>query len=432
MFTIAPLISQPNVLDAVLEAPALRGTAYSVYVSTLDGRKLYGKNESIRLVPASNEKIFTGAFALNTLGPDYKPITVFRKTGDQLLINSVGDPGMTYDELIKVKSDLHLDGKTRISIQEAYRPGIPPSWEFDDLPNKYAASITAFTVDKGAFEVWTDGASAMFLPAAYGNALVTDSKIGQLRVAFDLFAKRATIAGQLPKTKQRLDTLALPEPDLSAASLLGGSATQIPYQIIQTKPEDYVLTGRPVSDLLKECLSHSDNMLAESLLLMAAGHSTSLTEDPYGVATRQIRDFLVKTVGIDELDIRPYDGSGLSRHNMLTTRALAKVLIWSGQQPTKDLWLDCLAAAGVGTLKDRLHKTTFKGKTGTMDGVVALSGYLKTADGKDIVMSFVVNQALGGAKAVREVQDAFVRALESEKLDEISDSIRAVSERSRD
>ena len=171
-------------------------------------------------------------------------------------------------------------------------------------------------------------------------------------------------------------------------------------------------------------------MLAESLLLMAAGSKQSLHDDPYGVAGLQIRSFLTQTVGIDDKDVRPYDGSGLSRHNQLTTRALAKLLLWERAQPTYPLWLDCLATAGVGTLRDRLQKTTFHGKTGTMDGVVALSGYLKTADGRDIVLSFVVNQSMGGAKAVREVQDQFVRALETSSLAEISGNTPTASEHS--
>lgn len=432
MVSLALLCAAPPNLDAVLDAPALRGAAYSVYVCTLDGKKLYGRNETVRLVPASNEKLFTGAFALNTLGPDYRPTTSIWTLDNVTLVQSSGDPGMTYDQLLKAKTDLKLTGQKPVKIFEAYRPGIPPSWEYDDLPNKYAASITAFTVDKGAFELWGDGPSVFFQPAAYGNRATRESSAGNSRVEFDLFGKQARVFGDPPKTKSRLDTLSIPDPDIAAASILGAPVDRtLELPSLANSNPPYKIVGRSVGDLLRECLTRSDNMLAESLLLMAAGSKESLLTDPYGVAQRQIKAFLTGVVGVDEPDVRPYDGSGLSRHNMLTTRAISKVLIWERKQPTADLWLDCLASAGAGTLKDRLQKTTFKGKTGTMDGVVSLSGYLKTADGQEIIMSFVVNQALSGAKAVREVQDAVVRALESSNLSEITDSTPVASERSR-
>lgn len=428
MLALALCLQAPD-LDAILNDPALQGAATSVYVSTLDGKPLFARNEAMRLVPASNEKIFTGTYALHTLGPDHRGMTFIWPMDDATVVESTGDPGLTYDRLLQAKADLKLDGKKAVYIAQRYRPGIPPSWEYDDLPNKYAAAITAFTVDRGSFEVWGSGENVFFQPSSYGNRVSREGKTGETRVEFDLFHGQAKVFGVPPKTRSRLDTLAIPEPDLAAGSLLGWPVYRT--RSVPASAAPYRIEGRSVADLLKDCLVHSDNMLAESLLMMAAAKEADLSESAYSTAGKLVKRFLTGVVGVNPTDVRPYDGSGLSRHNQLTTRAIAKVLAWERTQPTAALWMDCLAAPGAGTLKDRLEKTTFHGKTGTMDGVVALSGYLSTADGKELILSFVVNQSLGGARAVREVQDRFVRAMEGARSTDLTGSKTAASERSR-
>jgi D-alanyl-D-alanine carboxypeptidase len=70
---------------------------------------------------------------------------------------------------------------------------------------------------------------------------------------------------------------------------------------------------------------------------------------------------------------------------------MAKLLRWSYDQPTRQIWLDSLARPGVGTLANRLKGTTFFGKTGTLDMVSSLSGYVQCKDGSLKIVSVIVN-----------------------------------------
>jgi len=91
------------------------------------------------------------------------------------------------------------------------------------------------------------------------------------------------------------------------------------------------------------------------------------------------------------------DGSGLSRHNLITTSALVALYTYMGKQSRYSaIWRDSLPISGVdGTLRNRMKGTPAAGnvraKTGTIDQVSALTGYLTTAGGEPLIFSIVVN-----------------------------------------
>jgi D-alanyl-D-alanine carboxypeptidase/D-alanyl-D-alanine-endopeptidase (penicillin-binding protein 4) len=160
--------------------------------------------------------------------------------------------------------------------------------------------------------------------------------------------------------------------------------------------------------MVRACLAPSDNNVAEHLLLMAG----SKPNDDYPAARRALTEFLEGTVGTPPFDIIPYDGSGLSRHNLVTARALARLLAWCDAQPTSDLWRASLALPGQpGTLRNRLAGVNFAGKTGSLNHVSSLSGYVG-----DRTVVIMMNHFRGSAEAAREIQDAIVRRVASEAL----------------
>src|SRR5437868_4631444 len=271
----------PSQLDEVLADRMLKGALYSVCVAKLDGQVLYERNCHIRLLPASNEKLFTGAYALAKLGVDYKPRTRFWKLADRVIVDTTGDPMLSHDDLAHAKEELKLDGKLPVYVHEPYRVGYLPQWEYDDLPNKYGAPVTAFTVDRGSFEIWEDSDHAFFKPEDYGTRIVR-TKRGTRHVKYDPFTKTAHVYGPMPAEPKLLDTLSLPDPDKAAASVLGSS-----FHVLDTAPEtapELVLEGPTLPIILKECLVHSDNNLAENLLLLSASSDGILGDQPYETA----------------------------------------------------------------------------------------------------------------------------------------------------
>ena len=110
------------------------------------------------------------------------------------------------------------------------------------------------------------------------------------------------------------------------------------------------------------------------------------------------------------------DGSGLSRHNLVSPEALAQTLRAMAQSPLASVYRSSLPVAGIsGTLRNRFRDSSAKGivsaKTGAMSGVVALSGYLDAPNYEPLVFSIIVNQSDQPAATLRQAIDEIVLLL---------------------
>lgn len=397
-------------LNDILKTKSLRGALIGVQVSKSDGEVLFEQNADKLLIPASNQKLLTAAYALDVLGPDYRPVTRFWKLADRIVVDSPGDPLLTSAQLLDIRQRLSISADQPVYVRQAYDPGVPPTWEWDDLPNRYAAPVTAFTVDRGGFELWAEKGKAFYLPRNYGARVQSLGGTGRPRVKYDPANMISTVRGKVPTEKTLLDTLAIARPDRAAGSFLGTPV--LPAISIPTEPPTLEWQGASLAEILKECLPKSDNNIAEHLLLMASGRTAPLGDDPYADASERITTFLVDKVRVDPQDVKVADGSGLSRQNWITARGLAQVLRYEAAQPTFTLWSDALAKSGTGTLEKRLAGSTFRGKTGTLTGASSLSGYVTSPAGETLVVSMIMNNYKCPAAEVRGIQDQMVRRLE--------------------
>jgi hypothetical protein len=100
------------------------------------------------------------------------------------------------------------------------------------------------------------------------------------------------------------------------------------------------------------------------------------------------------------------DGSGLSRHNLVSARALTTLLLFADRRWPE--WREWLAAPGEGTLKNRLEGLTFWGKTGSLNSVSSLSGLSTDLEGKTLAISLVFNHFVVPAADIRRLQDEIV------------------------
>jgi D-alanyl-D-alanine carboxypeptidase/D-alanyl-D-alanine-endopeptidase (penicillin-binding protein 4) len=114
--------------------------------------------------------------------------------------------------------------------------------------------------------------------------------------------------------------------------------------------------------------------------------------------------------GITAADVAYRDGSGLSRHDYLTPRAVVKVLDVMRRSPHAALFRDALPIAGVdGTIRSRMRGTPAEGnvraKTGTLDKTRSLSGYVTTVNGRVLLFSMLANNFTTPNREVERVQD---------------------------
>jgi serine-type D-Ala-D-Ala carboxypeptidase/endopeptidase (penicillin-binding protein 4) len=125
-----------------------------------------------------------------------------------------------------------------------------------------------------------------------------------------------------------------------------------------------------------------------------------------------------------QADIRPeeyvfYDGSGLSRQNLVTPHAIVKLLSFASKQPWGQAYMDSFPVGGVdGSLLDRFKDAAMlgrvKAKTGSLTHVNSLSGYLTTVKGERVVFSILVNNHNLTGKQSVEAIDGIVQALASD------------------
>jgi D-alanyl-D-alanine carboxypeptidase/D-alanyl-D-alanine-endopeptidase (penicillin-binding protein 4) len=150
----------------------------------------------------------------------------------------------------------------------------------------------------------------------------------------------------------------------------------------------------PLAESIRVINKVSQNLHTEMLLRTVAREKTGTGSTQEGLKLAQ--EFF-KSLGIAEGDVAIYDGSGLSRMNLITPRAAVTLLRYVAQQPWADTYLAALPVSGVdGTLERRMKDTSAAGriqaKTGTISSVNALSGFATTLHGTRLVFSMFGNK----------------------------------------
>jgi D-alanyl-D-alanine carboxypeptidase/D-alanyl-D-alanine-endopeptidase (penicillin-binding protein 4) len=169
----------------------------------------------------------------------------------------------------------------------------------------------------------------------------------------------------------------------------------------------------PVAEDITVTNKISQNLHAE-LLLRLLGKVLG-TEGSFEEGTRVVRQFIVNA-GVDDHDFFLYDGSGVSPDDRMAPRAFTKLLTYASQQTWGQAWRATLPVAGVdGTLTARFRNSPLQGKmwakTGTLNEVNALSGYLTAASGKTLAFSILVNGRRPGSDAEAQAVDRIAEAI---------------------
>jgi D-alanyl-D-alanine carboxypeptidase/D-alanyl-D-alanine-endopeptidase (penicillin-binding protein 4) len=170
------------------------------------------------------------------------------------------------------------------------------------------------------------------------------------------------------------------------------------------------VTSPPLSTLLVETNQESNNLYAEALL-----RSLGATQTPASTESAAETGLAALKVTLTELGVNPQsyilvDGSGLSRHNLVSPEALVQTLQAIARSPEAAVYRASLPVGGVsGTLQNRFQGTPAQGilqaKTGTLSGVGALSGYLNAPNYQPLVFSIIVNQSDQPASVLRQAID---------------------------
>jgi D-alanyl-D-alanine carboxypeptidase/D-alanyl-D-alanine-endopeptidase (penicillin-binding protein 4) len=169
----------------------------------------------------------------------------------------------------------------------------------------------------------------------------------------------------------------------------------------------------PVAEDVKIINKVSENLHAELLLRLLGKIYGS--DGSFAQGTRVVRQFLVGA-GVSDNDFFFYDGSGMSPQDRIAPRAMTKLLAYASGQTWGPGWRETLPVAGVdGTLASHFRNSPLRGKlwakTGTLDEVNALSGYLTAASGKTLAFSILVNGRRPGSQAEEQAVERIAEAI---------------------
>lgn len=360
-----------------------------------------------------------------------------------------GDPSLTDTQLLQLAQQVSQQGIRQVSqviVEDDYFRGpiVNPSWEWEDLHADYGAPVNSLMLNQNAVKLtlsgqqlnqplhlnWSDRQEAKQWQIE-NQSLTTVSASAPINITRE--SKRAVlkVTGQLRINSQPESvSLAVVDPvdyflrhfqrALVATGIrVAASTTQVgnSENISLLFKELAFVESPPLTQLLKETNQNSNNLYAEALLrLLGARVSQTATTD----ATADVGLRVVKTtltgLGVDPSSYIIVDGSGLSRHNLLSPEAITSTLRAMAKLPSAAVYRASLPVAGVsGTLQNRFRNTAASGivqaKTGTMSGVVALSGYIDTLNYEPLVFSLIVNQSDQPATTIRQAVDEIVLLL---------------------
>jgi len=457
----APIVGSASApIERLASDKALKDLDLGTSVRCTNDGAIWGAHRAgILMNPASGAKLLSTASALTLLSPEHTTATRLHGhledgVARDVVLVAGADPSLTLADLERLAELTLAAGVTRIEggidIDISYFAGsmTPPAFDTKKTDAGYRPQVPAFAIGSGVFIATVSAAKRLGDPVRVTTSIVApslevdnsattmpgkaiDKLVVEARVGAD-GKTRLVVSGTLGKdappqgVKKRLADPAQIAAELFARTLekkgikvagdLRLSATPRPAD--KTPPPELArVTSDPLAVDAKETNTTSNNFMAETIFkhLGVDGSPTA----PTGPATWE-RAVERTTAALIGLGVEPggfkiINGSGLYDGTKVSPEAMTRLLVAeTADTPAAHSFRESLAVAGViGTLKGRLGKLKGKvrGKTGTLDNAVSLSGYVP-AKGCLLAFSVFVNGDIGArSAAVNRRIDAFVLEL---------------------
>ncbi len=417
----------------------------AVALDPSDGRVLFSFNPQQALIPASNMKLLTSGAALMVLGPDFAFETRIDAAGDRILLVGSGDPAfgdpvilnrsqppLTIEDLLtQLVGAVKQRGPKTISeviVDDRVfdREFVHSSWPIEQLNLWYCAEV-------GGINVYTNVLAFYPRPAPEGagsplytveprvpwiefqnNARTVTTGRQTFWIARPQRKNEFSLRGDVRSSGAEAARVAIHNPPLFTGQLLAerlassgasvGSAGRTGVQAVRLAEPDERFEGAvpiaivktPLIDVLERCNTQSHNLYAEALI-KRIGHAVTSEPGTWSNGAAVIRSLISERLGPDHASrTRIADGSGMSRENRVSAETLAAWLIEvSKNERVYREMLTSLAKPGEGTLRTRFQGTSVANniyaKSGYLNGVRGLSGYVVAPNGQQVVFAMIMN-----------------------------------------
>lgn len=420
----------------------------SIKIVSLDSKEvLFDHNSKLLMRPASNMKLLTSSTALNVLGLKHQFRTVVLADSESndsslsttLYLKGYGDPDLVTEDLDSLASLVQQQGVKSVNggivADVSYFDDLywGYGWNWDDEPYSYAPFISPLSVNENCIFVGvtpgdSSGKAATVTinpPSLYITLLnkattASDSVLHPLVVTrlFKEHLNTIVVDGEMKqgdRTVQR--QISVWKPELYAATLFQESLERLGISVaghpvvggVPQAAREIASFSRNIVPVLINLNKVSDNLSAEMMLKTISAVEDKTAGSSQG-GVYAIHRFLHK-FGIDTTKYQLADGSGLSFYDLISAEMIIQLLEGMAQQ--KDLFptfLESLPIAGVdGTIRSRMRQSPAQGnlraKTGTINGVSSLSGYVQTLDGEKLAFAMTMQNFTLPTRLYQRAQD---------------------------
>lgn len=456
-------------LSRLIASPGWSAAEWGVLVVSLDrGDTLFAHRPDAALAPASNLKLFTSAAALYYLGPSFRYSTYLVSAGrmvsdtlvGDLIVYGTGDP--TISDRIQPTKTAVWEALADSLIAQGIRviagdvvgdasyfgeTSAGRGWKESYMNTWYAAPASALSFNENIVTLFIRPGEApgwrpriQLVPGGQGIAIVNQATTvsgGQTRISVDRAAYDGPIVvrGRISAGSSGVwSAVPVEDPARFAAAVvrevlqskgievLGGvrsvhasdssavTGRKVFAPAFSDRPVPRVLAvhrSPPMQEILNVVNQRSHNLFSEDVL-------RTVGRVVLGVGTVEAGEravhFLLEceTRGPTET-LRMFDGSGLSVLNRVDARTTIRLLAYMAKSPHFESYFATLPVAGVSRGLRRMHRTAaeanLRAKTGTIDSVSALSGYVRAANGELLAFSIMSNNVPSTWRAKR-VEDA--------------------------
>lgn len=452
LFWIVPAAGSAQTLERLINTLSNNEAFWSVSVRAEDGAVLEDLNAAKLIIPASNQKLYTTAAALDRLGKDYRFTTNIYSNGylqdsvwvGDLIIKGSGDPAISgtlynkdreyvFRELLgqlQAKGIKAIDGILKSDISFFDDEVYPPGWDWYDMSFYYAVQINALSFNNNAFdlEVFADGGVGEepridWYPKISSLKIHNNQTIVEPHKKYDEYYRRFLgtnefdLGSDLPKGYYETESLSVDGADAffleTFKDFLNRNGVMIKAQAdfsLREARSDYraytVLaahTSEPLSVMIDRINKESDNFYAEMVLKTLAAEKQG-EPGTFENGITEVRSFLAEQ-RVDTNFVLMNDGSGLAGGNFTTTGNLTQLLTSMQHHKQFDTYYNSLPiAAKDGSLAHRFRTSllaeNLRAKTGFVGGVRTLSGYFTAKSGKKVAFSIATNHFKGKTGAV--------------------------------
>jgi len=457
LFSAAAFAAKQESIDDVLRDPYLKKVTVGIKIvklgeSAANSKTVYEREPTKPMTPASNFKLLTTSAALDALGPDFKFQTKLVQKGQTLALVGDGDPSLGDAELlskVQWKSTTEFEKWAEALVARGLKsadkivyddsifeePFVHPNWPKNQLQKRYVAGVAGLNFNANCVDFYLkpngEGQRVDFTidpPTTYGT-IVNNCVQGPKNAVWLSRAPGSNeleLRGSIPKANDEPISVTVDNPPLftttalrdvftKAGMTIGGEITRDPT--VRSNLADWqtlAVHETPIATVLDRANKDSMNLYAEALGKRLGAQKSGVGSWKTGPAA--VGAFL-ESIGIDKSQFVLDDGCGLSDADRISPAGLVAVLEHEYFSPQKDLFLNSLAVAGVdGTLKDRFSGSLRQrviGKSGFINGVSALSGFLKAKDGSMYVFSILFNGIAAGTNSnAKKLQEKMIAAID--------------------